>query len=134
VLSEGDDLQDPIADASRAILDGHIVLSRALADAGHFPAIDIEKSISRVMPAVTSDQHQLMARSIKQLYASYQQSKDLIAIGAYVRGSDPQLDLAINMLPRINQFLQQSMKDIVPYDECLTLLSQLAPQPKRANA
>lgn len=134
VLSEGDDLQDPIADASRAILDGHIVLSRGLADAGHFPAVDIEKSISRVMPAVTSQEHQLMARSIKQLYASYQQSKDLIAIGAYVRGSDPQLDLAINMLPRINQFLQQSMKDIVPYDECLTLLSQLAPQPKRANA
>ncbi|MDP5034638.1 MAG: flagellar protein export ATPase FliI [Alishewanella sp.] len=133
VLSEGDDLQDPIADASRAILDGHIVLSRSLADAGHFPAIDIEKSISRVMPAVTSEQHQLMARSIKQLYASYQQSKDLIAIGAYVRGSDPQLDLAINMLPRINTFLQQGMKEIVQYDECLTLLSQLAPQPKRAN-
>lgn len=133
VLSEGDDLQDPIADASRAILDGHIVLSRALADAGHFPAVDIEKSISRVMPAVTSDEHQLMARSIKQLYASYQQSKDLIAIGAYVRGSDPQLDLAINMLPRINQFLQQGMKEVVPYDDCLALLNQLAPQPKRAN-
>lgn len=128
VLSEGDDLQDPIADASRAILDGHIVLSRSLADAGHFPAIDIEKSISRVMPAVTSDEHQLLARSIKQLYASYQQSKDLIAIGAYVRGSDPQLDLAINMLPRINQFLQQGMKEIVPYADALSLLSKLAPQ------
>ena len=127
VLSEGDDLQDPIADASRAILDGHIVLSRNLADAGHFPAIDIEKSISRVMPAVTSEEHQLLARSIKQLYASYQQSKDLIAIGAYVRGSDPQLDLAINILPRINQFLQQGMKEVVPYDDCLTALSQLAP-------
>lgn len=133
VLSEGDDLQDPIADASRAILDGHIVLSRTLADAGHFPAIDIEKSISRVMPAVTSDEHQRLARSIKQLYASYQQSKDLIAIGAYVRGSDPQLDLAINMLPKINQFLQQGMKDVVPYDECLALLNQLAPHAKRAN-
>lgn len=133
VLSEGDDLQDPIADASRAILDGHIVLSRALADAGHFPAIDIEKSISRVMPAVTSEEHQLLARSIKQLYASYQQSKDLIAIGAYVRGSDPQLDLAINMLPRINQFLQQGMKEVVPYGECLSLLSQLAPAAKRAH-
>ncbi|MFN3708978.1 MAG: flagellar protein export ATPase FliI [Alishewanella aestuarii] len=127
VLSEGDDLQDPIADASRAILDGHIVLSRQLADAGHFPAIDIEKSISRVMPAVTSEEHQLLARSIKQLYASYQQSKDLIAIGAYVRGSDPQLDLAIQLLPRINQFLQQGMKDVVPYDDCLSALSQLAP-------
>lgn len=127
VLSEGDDLQDPIADASRAILDGHIVLSRSLADAGHFPAIDIEKSISRVMPAVTSEEHQLLARGVKQLYASYQQSKDLIAIGAYVRGSDPQLDQAIGLLPRINQFLQQGMKEVVPYDDCLSALSQLAP-------
>ena len=79
------------------------------------------------MPAVTSEEHQLLARSIKQLYASYQQSKDLIAIGAYVRGSDPQLDLAIQLLPRINQFLQQGMKDVVPYDDCLSALSQLAP-------
>lgn len=127
VLSEGDDLQDPIADAARAILDGHIVLSRALADAGHFPAVDIEKSISRVMPAVTSAEHQQLARSVKQLYSSYQQSKDLIAIGAYVRGSDPQLDMAINLMPRINRFLQQGMHDVVPYDESLQLLSQLSP-------
>ncbi|WP_027672697.1 flagellar protein export ATPase FliI [Rheinheimera baltica] len=127
VLSEGDDLQDPIADASRAILDGHIVLSRALADAGHFPAVDIEKSISRVMPAVTSAEHQQMARSIKQLYSSFQQSKDLIAIGAYVRGSDPQLDKAISMMPNINRFLQQGMHDVVAYDDSLLSLSQLLP-------
>lgn len=133
VLSEGDDLQDPIADASRAILDGHIVLSRALADAGHFPAVDVEKSISRVMPAVTSAEHQQMARSIKQLYSSYQQSKDLIAIGAYVRGSDPQLDKAIAMMPNINRFLQQGMHEVVTYDDSLQLLSQLAPAP-RSNA
>lgn len=127
VLSEGDDLQDPIADASRAILDGHIVLSRALADAGHFPAVDIEKSISRVMPAVTSLEHQQLARGIKQLYSSFQQSKDLIAIGAYVRGSDPQLDKAIGMMPKINQFLQQAMHDTVPYDDSLQSLYQLMP-------
>ncbi|WP_445765735.1 flagellar protein export ATPase FliI [Rheinheimera sp.] len=127
VLSEGDDLQDPIADASRAILDGHIVLSRALADAGHFPAVDIEKSISRVMPAVTSLEHQQLARGIKQLYSSFQQSKDLIAIGAYVRGSDPQLDKAIGMMPKINQFLQQPMHDTVPYDDSLQGLYQLMP-------
>lgn len=127
VLSEGDDLQDPIADASRAILDGHIVLSRHLADAGHFPAVDIEKSISRVMPAVTSSEHQQLARAIKQLYSSYQQSKDLIAIGAYVRGSDPQLDNAIALMPKINQFLQQGMHDVVPYDESLQGLAQLIP-------
>ncbi|HEY9040677.1 MAG TPA: FliI/YscN family ATPase, partial [Rheinheimera sp.] len=127
VLSEGDDLQDPIADASRAILDGHIVLSRSLADSGHFPAVDIEKSISRVMPSVTSNEHQQMARSVKQLYSSYQQSKDLIAIGAYVRGSDPQLDKAIAMMPNINRFLQQGMHDVVAYDDSLQALSQLAP-------
>lgn len=133
VLSEGDDLQDPIADASRAILDGHIVLSRTLADAGHFPAVDVEKSISRVMPAVTSAEHQQMARTVKQLYASYQQSKDLIAIGAYVRGSDPQLDVAIGMMPRINRFLQQGMHDVVTYDDSLQGLNQLVPAAARSN-
>jgi len=133
VLSEGDDLQDPIADASRAILDGHIVLSRSLADSGHFPAIDIEKSISRVMPAVTSSEHQQLARTIKQLYASYQQSKDLIAIGAYVRGSDPLLDQAIGLMPKIKAFLQQGMHEVVPYDESLTALSQVAPAQRMAG-
>lgn len=133
VLSEGDDLQDPIADASRAILDGHIVLSRSLADSGHFPAIDIEKSISRVMPAVTSMEHQQLARQVKQLYASYQQSKDLIAIGAYVRGSDPQLDQAIGLMPKINAFLQQGMQQVVPYDDSLVALSQVLPATRMAG-
>lgn len=127
VLSEGDDLQDPIADASRAILDGHIVLSRQLADSGHFPAIDIEKSISRVMPAVTSMEHQKLARAVKQLYAAYQQSKDLISIGAYVKGADPQLDAAVTLMPKIRGFLQQEMKDVVPYDESLAQLDKLLP-------
>lgn len=134
VLSEGDDLQDPIADASRAILDGHIVLSRQLADSGHFPAIDIEQSISRVMPAVTSMEHQLMARQLKQLYASYRQSKDLIAIGAYVKGSDPLLDKAVALMPAIQRFLQQGMKEVVPYDESLHALTQLLPLPAQAQA
>ncbi|MBV2127854.1 flagellar protein export ATPase FliI [Arsukibacterium indicum] len=133
VLSEGDDLQDPIADASRAILDGHIVLSRTLADSGHFPAIDIEKSISRVMPAVTSNEHQQLARTIKQLYASYQQSKDLISIGAYVRGSDPLLDQAIGLMPKIKAFLQQGMQEVVPYDDSLAALSQVAPAQRMAG-
>jgi flagellum-specific ATP synthase len=85
VLTEGDDLQDPIADASRAILDGHVVLSRDLADAGHYPAVNIEGSISRVMPMVTTDEHQELAKQLKQMYALYQQNKDLIAIGIYQR-------------------------------------------------
>ncbi len=119
VLTEGDDLQDPIADASRAILDGHIVLSRQLADSGHYPAIDIEKSISRVMPAVTSPEHQKQARAVKQAYALYQQNHDLINLGAYQSGADPRLDMAILIRPRLEHFLTQSMKDIVEMPMCL---------------
>lgn len=125
VLSEGDDMQDPIADASRAILDGHIVLSRELADDGHYPAIDVAKSISRVMPAVTSDEHQQQARIVKQLFSSYQNSKDLISIGAYTKGTDPTIDAAIKLKPKMDKFLQQGMKDVITYDDCLTHLSTL---------
>ena len=134
VLTEGDDLQDPIADAARAILDGHIVLSRELADSGHYPAIDIEKSISRVMPMVTSEEHMNMARLIKQNYALYQQNRDLITIGAYQRGADPRLDLAIAARPVLDQFLQQRMKEVVPYDTCLQLLQQVASAMNRGKA
>lgn len=126
VLTEGDDLQDPIADAARAILDGHIVLSRTLADSGHYPAIDVESSISRVMPQVVSDEHLQTARRIRQVYSTYQQNRDLISIGAYTRGTDPRIDLAIKAEPVINNFLQQGMKDIIPYDESLTGMVQLA--------
>ncbi len=125
VLSEGDDMQDPIADASRAILDGHIVLSRELADEGHYPAIDVAKSISRVMPAVTSEEHQQQARIVKQLYSNYQNSKDLISIGAYTKGSDPGIDAAIKIKPKMDKFLQQGMKDVITYDDCLTQLAAL---------
>ncbi|WP_332017545.1 flagellar protein export ATPase FliI [Alteromonas sp. ASW11-130] len=126
VLTEGDDLQDPIADAARAILDGHIVLSRALADSGHYPAIDIEASISRVMPMVVSDEHLLLARRIRQVYSTYKQNKDLIAIGAYAKGSDPRIDLAIQAEPVINTFLQQGHKEVISYDECLQGMMALA--------
>jgi flagellum-specific ATP synthase len=125
VLTEGDDLQDPIADASRAILDGHIVLSRELADSGHFPAIDVGKSISRVMPMVTSDEHQTLARVLKQAYSLYQENKELITIGAYSRGSDPRIDKAIVIRPKLDHFLQQGMKDSINYNDCLTQLATL---------
>ena len=125
VLTEGDDLQDPIADAARAILDGHIVLSRQLADSGHYPAVDVEKSISRVMPAVTSEEHQLYARQLKQLYSIYQQNKDLISIGAYTQGSNPEIDAAIQLMPTINEFLQQRMIDVIPYQQCVNHLAQV---------
>jgi len=126
VLTEGDDLQDPIADAARAILDGHVVLSRTLADSGHYPAIDIEASISRVMPMVVSEEHQLMARRIRQVYSNYKQNQDLISIGAYAKGSDPRIDLAIRVEPAINALLQQGMKQVIPYDESLEGMAALA--------
>lgn len=128
VLSEGDDMQDPIADAARAILDGHIVLSRELADSGHYPAIDIEKSISRVMPQVVSETHMQQARVLKQVYSMYQQNKDMITLGAYQKGTDQMLDQAINMMPRVNAFLQQGMRDVISYDDGLQGLAQLLGQ------
>lgn len=109
VLTEGDDLQDPIADAARAILDGHVVLSRRLAEAGHFPAIDIEASISRVMTEITDVEQQRLARRFKQIYSTYQQNRDLISIGAYSKGSDRAIDEAIAMQPRLREFLAQEM-------------------------
>lgn len=126
VLTEGDDLQDPIADSARAILDGHIVLSRDLADAGHYPAIDIQSSISRVMPMVCSEEHMSGMRRIRQVYSNYQQNKDLISIGAYTKGTDPRIDLAIAAEPAINAFLQQGMHSVLPYDESLESMIQLS--------
>ena len=112
VLAEGDDQQDPIADSARAILDGHIVLSRTLADAGHYPAIDIEQSISRAMVSLIDAAHLGQIRQFKQLYSRYQRSRDLISVGAYVTGSDPMLDQAIRLYPTFEKFLQQRL------DEC----------------
>jgi flagellum-specific ATP synthase len=111
VLAEGDDQQDPIADAARAILDGHIVLSRSLADAGHYPAIDIEQSISRAMTNLVSPAQLELIRRFKHLYSKYQRARDLLAVGAYARGSDPVLDQAIALYPRMEQFLQQAISE-----------------------
>ncbi len=126
VLVEGDDLQDPIADSARAILDGHVVLSRKLADAGHYPAIDIEKSISRVMPAVVTQEHLVMARTIRQCLAQYNQSSELIQIGAYQRGSDPRIDQAIMIKPYIDEFSQQDFRAVIPYAQSLEELRKLS--------
>ena len=126
VLVEGDDLQDPIADSARAILDGHIVLSRELADSGHSPALDVEKSISRVMPAVITEEHMVMARTIRQCIALYNQNRELISIGAYQRGSDPRIDQALMIKPYIDEFTQQGMKEVVPFSDSLDGLRKLA--------
>ena len=116
VLSEGDDQQDPIADAARAILDGHIVLSRALAETGHFPAIDIEQSASRVMHNVVPRAHFEAAREFRAVYSRYQKSRDLVQVGAYLAGSDPALDEAIRLQPAMQAFLQQGMFEAAPLD------------------
>ena len=115
VLTEGDDQQDPIADSARAILDGHIVLSRRLAEQGHYPAIDIEASISRAMNHLVSEQHFSSVNHFKHLYAHYQRNHDLISVGAYVNGSDPLLDQGIAMYPKMEGFLKQGMYEREDY-------------------
>ena len=122
VLTEGDDQQDPVADASRAILDGHFVLNRKLAEEGHYPAIDIEQSISRVMPQVVSEDHLKMAQAAKQLWATYSQNKDLISIGAYSRGSSAEIDRAIELQPRIRDFLRQGLREQSPFESSVEAL------------
>jgi len=117
VLVEGDDLQDPIADAARAILDGHIVLSRAIADAGLYPAIDLGPSISRLMPDLIDDAHLGLARFFRELYGRYMENRDLIAIGAYTPGHDPMLDLAVNAYPQLRHFLSQGMQEKASFTE-----------------
>ncbi len=115
VLVEGDDLQDPVADAARAILDGHIVLSRELADQGHYPAIDLEASISRAMTELLDANHLDLTRTFRLLYSSYRRARDLISVGAYARGSDPVVDRAIVLYPRMMEFLRQPMEQRVPF-------------------
>ncbi|WP_323147827.1 flagellar protein export ATPase FliI [Pseudomonas oryzihabitans] len=111
VLSEGDDQQDPIADSARGVLDGHFVLSRRLAEEGHYPAIDIEASISRVMPQVVSPEHLRNAQRVKQLWSLYQQAKDLLSVGAYVPGGNAETDLAIARYAPMQQFLRQGLRE-----------------------
>lgn len=125
VLTEGDDQQDPIADAARAILDGHIVLSRSLAESGHYPAIDVEQSISRAMHNITSPEHQKLARKLKQLNSRYMRSIDLISVGAYEAGSDPVLDTAISKHELIEQFLQQDISERADMQESVQFLAHV---------
>ncbi|WP_053068145.1 flagellar protein export ATPase FliI [Vogesella sp. EB] len=125
VLSEGDDQQDPVADSARAILDGHFVLTRELAESGHYPAIDIEQSISRVMVDVTTPHHVNLARRFKQLFSRYQRSRDLINVGAYVPGSDPLLDEAMRRHLQLVGFLTQPMNEYHDFASCLTQLEQV---------
>ncbi|MGB7758033.1 MAG: flagellar protein export ATPase FliI [Salinisphaera sp.] len=125
VLTEGDDQQDPIADAARAILDGHFVLSRHLAEAGHYPAIDIEASISRAMTALIDETELARVQYFKRMFSRYERSRDLIAVGAYQAGSDPTLDRAIALHPRMEEFLQQGMGERSDHGDASARLADL---------
>jgi len=123
VLTEGDDQQDPIADSARAILDGHITLSRELAESGHYPAIDVESSISRAMNAVVSEEHIVAAQKFRQIYSVYQQNKDLISVGAYAEGSNPDIDIAIRLHTSQQEFLKQDRNEAVSWENSLSQLA-----------
>jgi flagellum-specific ATP synthase len=125
VLVEGDDPNDPVGDSARSILDGHLVLSRKLADRGHFPALDIGASVSRVMPAVVSSEQVLAAQRLKQLYNRFDESRDLIAIGGYRPGHDAELDHAVSLQPAINEFLCQDMTNAVRFTESVAALERI---------
>ncbi|MCQ8897758.1 flagellar protein export ATPase FliI [Limnobacter humi] len=127
VLTEGDDQQDPIADAARAILDGHIVLNRQLAEQGHYPAIDIEQSISRAMHNIVPPEHLNAARHLKAAFSRVQRNRDLITVGAYAPGADPQLDQSLALYPQIEKLLQQSMLESASFEEALGGLQALFP-------
>jgi flagellum-specific ATP synthase len=122
VLVEADDLNDPVGDAVRSILDGHISLSRALASRNHYPAIDVLESISRCMIDVTPDTHRLLAGEIRKILATYRDAEDLINIGAYVEGSNPEIDRAIKLMPSVRRYLQQGLNDAVKFADIAGLL------------
>ena len=123
VLVEGDDMTDPVADAVRSILDGHIVLSRRLASAGHYPAVDVLESVSRVMPAITTDEHRHAAHRLLDMMATYREAEDLINIGAYVKGSNPRIDEALRNWEKIRSFLRQRAAEKTDFDESIAQLT-----------
>jgi len=125
VLVENDDLADPVADSARSLLDGHIVLSRKLSDRGHYPAVDILQSVSRLMPAVVSEQHRAAAQKLKEIYATYTDAEDLINIGALSPGSNRRIDGAISLIDRINNFLVQPIRERTSFEETVKQLTTI---------
>ena len=134
VLVEGDDQNDPIADAARAILDGHVVLSRRIAESGHYPAIDVEASVSRAMHEIVPAEQIELARRFRQTLAAYEHNRDLISIGAYQRGSDPRVDAAIRLWPTMQKFLQQDLRQRVDFAASLTALASVLSDTKEPGA
>ena len=124
-LVEGDDMNDPIGDSVRSIVDGHIVLSRALAQKGHFPAIDIMQSASRVMRAVSSPEHAKLAQKLRETLAVYKEAEDLINIGAYKAGSNPKIDRAVRVIDQVNDFLKQRVEDPTNFTSTVRMMQQI---------
>ena len=124
-LVEGDDMNDPIGDSVRSIVDGHVVLSRTLAQKGHYPAIDVLQSASRVMKAVSTPEHVKMANKMRELMATYKEAEDLINIGAYKAGANPKIDRAIKSIDAINDFLKQRTDDHSNLSQCLRIMQQI---------
>ena len=122
---EGDDTNEPIADTVRGIVDGHVVLSRKLANANHFPAIDISSSISRLMNNIVSEEHKKMASEIRDMLSLYEKNEDLISIGAYKSGTNPKLDIAIARIDKINRFLCQGVNENDSYEEILEKMKSI---------
>jgi flagellum-specific ATP synthase len=125
VLMEGDDQQDPLVDAVRSLLDGHIVLSRALASEGWYPAVSVLDSISRLMPAVTTSEHRRKAALVRRLLVAYARSEDLVRIGAYKAGADAELDQALAARPVLRQFLMQESSERITLNDCIARLQAL---------
>jgi flagellum-specific ATP synthase len=124
VLVEGDDMQDPIGDAVRSIVDGHVALSRDLSSRGHYPPIDVLESISRSMTDVATEDHLNLAIDFRRILATYREAEDLINIGAYVAGSNPEIDRAIRVMPRVRSFLQQGLREDISFDELPALMNR----------
>jgi flagellum-specific ATP synthase len=126
VLVENDDLADPVADSARSLLDGHIILSRKLAERSHYPAVDILQSISRLMPAITSNEHKLAAQRLKEIYAIYRDAEDLINIGAFSPGSNPRIDGAVALIDEIRDFLVQPVREKTDFSETVRRLTSIS--------
>jgi flagellum-specific ATP synthase len=124
VLVDGDDFNEPIADTSRSILDGHVVLSRRIAEKNHYPAIDILKSVSRIMPSIVNSEHKFLANKLRKHLSVYEQAEDLINIGAYTMGSNPDIDASLRVINKINDFLVQGVDESYEFSQTIALLNQ----------
>ena len=134
VLVDGDDFNEPITDTARGILDGHIVLSRKLGHKNHYPAIDVLQSISRCMSQIATKEHKQLAGKLKNVLATYNEAEDLINIGAYKSGSNPEIDYAISKIQKVNEYLMQDVDSKYQFDEELALLKAIFDEPDKMQA